>query len=207
MPVETQESTKQGLGVRLEGKDTILFKFYFSDRALVPDGIPEKDSHDHIWKQQADQRHEDEAVAKGVQVINQRQGKVDTGIAVFGKNGINNVQVGMIRTGLTNNLFRLVDAHWFEKKAFLGKKTQYVVVLSFKKGAEEVLDLKKKTTYAIRALANMVWGQCHVWDNPNGTATINLTSRQQCAPKKALVTRDRVIVSEEVVKLVEEGGE
>lgn len=118
-----------------------------------------------------------------------RLGRVDTGELIFGNEPMASAE--LVRRGLTNAGFRLVDAHWFEKVMPAGRPTKYVVNLTYVKGAT-IAQHDRETTEAMRALASTAWF-CHVWLNPGGVVTANFVGLQDGSAKQELVVRNKML--------------
>jgi hypothetical protein len=185
---------------KLEGKDLVV-KFFFTNPAHIPAGIEQKN------------RKEDEvldfarnAMAKNKEVGaygRLREGRVDTGTPIA--NNLPMTQPAMLRRGLAANGYKLVDAHWF-RKVQEGKTTKFVVVLSFKHGADENIDLGRKTLEAIRKLSNTLWF-CHVWENEKNF-TVNFVGLQQgTKPSYSIVAREGSLSAVSSFAIVEEDDE
>ncbi len=178
-----------------------MMKFFFTSKKHLPAGIEEKT------------RKSDEEIDFGRNVMAKnkelgaygriREGRVDTGTQVA--NNLPMTQPAMLRRGLASQGYRLVDAHWF-RKTQEGKTDKYVVVLSFKHGAEENIDLGRKTLDAIRKLARTLWF-CHIWQNEKNF-TVNFVGLQQgTKPSYSVVSREGSISAVSSFAIVEEEDE
>ncbi len=184
---------------KLAGKD-IIIKFFFTNPAHIPAGIEQKN------------RKADEVIdfARNVTANKEigaygriREGRVDTGTQVA--NNLPMTQPAMLRRGLASQGYRLVDAHWF-RKVQEGKTTKFVVVLSFRHGAEESIDLGRKTEDAIRKLANTLWF-CHIWQNEKNF-TVNFVGLQQgTTPSYSVVARGGELSAVSSFAIVDEDDE
>lgn len=196
--------------------DRVLVKYFFTNERHIPAGIPEKG---RASDEEMDQRHAVFAIVKGMvdkaSVGRIRPGRVDTGQHIFDK--LENVQVATLRRGFTNAGYVLVDAHWFwNPPKGQGQQSKAVVCLTFGRvdDVSQVPDLPRRTLEALRELARTTWQFCHVWNNPNGVATVNLVGRRwddrnQCyqPPRHALVVRDRTLCAIPVQQEVSESEE
>ena len=196
--------------------DRVLVKFFFTNPKHIPTGIPERgrdtdaamDTAHAMWAKV----HEMAELAKQGRI---RPGRVDTGTQVI-KN-LPDVQVATLRRGFANSGYVLSSAHWYVNPAKeQGKQPKAVVCLTFSRVAHvnEVPDLPRKTLDALRELAKTTWQFCHVYNNPDGCATVNLMGRRwddknQCyfAPRNALVVRDGQLRAIEVAESVSEETE
>jgi len=190
----------------------VLVKFHFTNKKHVPAGIR---WIDRPTDQTVDDVHAQQAVAAGLfdqgTVGRVRPGRVDTGRHVV--DNCPDVQLAVLRRGLTNVGFRLEDVHAFEKLADPRNKPKVIVVLTFVRNDNGV-ELTRPTLEALRGLGRSTWQYCHVWDNPNGVVTINLVGRRwddknQCylPPRHALVVRDWKLQVKSVTEEVAESQE
>lgn len=195
------------------GVSVFLVKFYFTNSAHLPPGIPGKDrpSNDEM-----DAYHASIMACLGEQAKNAigriREGRIDTGECVIQNAPL--VQVGVLRRGFAANRLRLLDAHWFEQEARQsGHKPKYVVCLTFAEvrsvAGGEFPKLPRATEDALRVLANTTWQFCHVWDNtPIPISTINCVGRQPDAvPRHAIVVRGKVVQAIAVTARIQEADE
>lgn len=185
---------------KLEGKD-IIVKFFFTNQARLPAGIEEKKRKtDAALDFARNVTAKDKEIGAYGRI---RDGRVDTGMQVA--NNLPMAQPAMLRRGLASQGYRLVDAHWFKKEE-QGKTTKFVVVLSFKQGAEESIELGRKTEDAIRKLANTLWF-CHIWKNQSNF-TINFVGLQQgTKPSYSIVARGGELSAISSFAIVEEDDE
>ena len=205
---------QNALNLNGSGPSRVIVKFAFTNPKHIPNGIEQKQRG---TDQEVDGQHMAKAYAAGqgeqAKIGRHREGRVDSGEPVI--QNLDMVQVAMIRVGLTNNGYRLSDTHYFIKKATkTGHKDKYMVVLTFDRNATDTATLPESTTRAIRELANTTWQFCHVWDNPDGTATVNLVGRQwddarqsYRDPKHALVVRNHELCAVPVTAHVDEVDE
>lgn len=201
--------------------DRVLVKFNFTNPKHIPAGIPEKaregdkevDSQHAIWAAV-------NGMAEKAQVSRKREERVDSGEHVI--DNLLNVQVAALRSGFANNDFVIADAHWFRhqpnKRAGQSHspKPKFVVCLTYRavEPSEKIPKLLRKTVEALRELANTTWKYCHVWNNPDGCATVNMVGRswndkEQCydTPQNAIVVRDKTLKAIAVETSVSEDEE
>lgn len=189
--------------------DRVIVKFTVTNPKHIPEGIPalnevksdaEKDAENSQFAYARDLFEE-------AKVGRERVGRVDTGVKVV--DGAVDVQAAMLRVGLVNAGYQLMDAHHFQKDR------RFIICLTFgNTGDRPKAVLSRKTQEAMRALAKMVWGQAHVWLNPDRTATINLGIRRwdepnqrYFPPQNALVVRNRQVIVAPVQAEVAEEAE
>lgn len=168
---------------KLAGKD-IIIKFFFTNPAHIPAGIEQKNRKpDEVIDFARNVMAKDKETADYGRI---REGRVDTGTQMA--NNLPMTQPAMLRRGLASQGYRLVDAHWF-RKVQEGKTTKFVVVLSFKFGAEESIELSRKTEDAIRKLSRTLWF-CHIWQNEKNF-TVNFVGLQYpTRPSYTIVARE-----------------
>ncbi len=178
------------VGIILADNDAVLVKFHFNNPRMIPQGlraIDRKSERELLEKRQR------ERVGRGYEIL---------------KN-IQKTQVALLRKGLAANSLRLVDAHVYENRK-PGKTTKHVVVLSFRRISEieEVYEVPTEGLEALRALSIQAVWTCHVWQNPNRVAVVELVQRQpEVVPCHALVTRSGKIVAEPTERYYEEEEE
>jgi hypothetical protein len=123
----------------------------------------------------------------------------------------NHTQASLIRVGLANNGFYLADARSYRKhepdrvlKYY--NRPKRCVVLEFRRNIDGAIPLDSVTQDEVRALANLSWAECFVWDNtqveplpghkPDRSVTINCRGPERdMKPKRMLAIRDGSIVS------------
>ena len=202
-----QQAVDQSRSSRvLAGKDVVLVKFAFTNPKHIPQGI---DRITRLSNQFMDAMNRGRAEESGNKRLGRegrfREGRVDTGYPIV--NNLPFVQAALIRCGLANNDYKLVDAHWFRKEGQRGHQPKFMVCLSFKKGASENIELSRKTLDAVRQLANTVWNFCHVWQNTNNF-TVNFVGRMPDGkPHYALRVSEGEFVTDEVKELIHEALE
>lgn len=194
--------------IDLGSVDKVLIKFQFTNGERVPEGIYRFTTSEQLMDKRHAQRAQQGGYGQLAQVGRVRAGRVDTGICLTPHGtGINYVQAGLVRRGLTNVQFPLRQCHskWYPDKKYHGSNNKEflgngkdVVTLGFQQGEfydpaigdkdpnwknqHEQLN-RSSTTEAIRALARITWGICHIWFNPNErSATINLSHIELDAP-------------------------
>lgn len=199
--------------------DRVLVKFYFCNRKHIPDGIPERERD---TDRQVDEEHATWAIihqmAEKAMVGRVRRGRVDTGEHIV--DNLGDAQVATLRRGFTNAHYLLADAHWFEAPAKeKGRQPKFVVCLTFSRvdidiNNGHIPELPRRTLNALRELANSTWQFCHVWNNPDGVATINCVGRRwnekfqtYYPPKNAIRVMNGEIVAIPVTKIVAEAEE
>lgn len=208
-------------------------KFGFTNPSHLPHGIPERQIRNgqsgsgivrqprpdqvpvRTGDQVVDQIHQGGKYTGGDQSLGEigrvREGRVDTGKPVI--QNLEKVQVAMIRRGLANISFPLVNIHWFKQvPGGDPRKTRGVVAASFSDqtvtNAQQPLVINPEVQAALRALARVTWGFVHIWQNPNGVVTINCIHRRPDGrPRHALVVRDRTLTYVPVMDPIEEGLE
>ena len=192
----------------------VLVKFTLSNRSLVPRGIREVERQPDI---KIDMKHRLDALnlKLGRDVMRTgrfRAGRVDTGVPMIQDPGL--CHAALLRRGLANNGFRLVDLHYFRKPPAGDKswaKEKFIIVGSYEPPfSEDQVPLKVTDSIldALRALSAMTWNNCVVWDNPNASLTVNFGGRAANAiPKCAIRVQDGRIVSSPVTGFVCEEDE
>ncbi len=88
---------------------------------------------------------------------------VDSGVPVFGKDGLQDVSVFELLTELAT-VYNVVDIHLRPTKPG-GNPNMEVLVVSFSDG-EEAVGNTDAFQELLRFLTSSCWGHCHVWANP-----------------------------------------
>lgn len=184
--------------------ETVLVKFTFKNREFVPSGIPQVERQPDYRMDVLHQREAHKAGHGGLAHVGRvREGRVDTGGNVI--TTTRPAHSGVLRRGLANNGFHLVSLHWFTKTE--RDEPNYTVVACFGR-VPEGMQYTPSIIEALRELANMSWGRCYVWDNPNQVATINFVGYLKGqSPKQAVAVRDGDIVAVDVPKAMDEDEE
>lgn len=123
----------------------------------------------------------------------------------------NHTQASLIRVGLANNGFYLADARSYRKhepdtKIRYYNRPKRCVVLEFRRNVIGAIPLDSVTQDEVRALANLSWSECFIWDNtqaeplpghkPDRSVTINCRGPERdTKPKRMIAIRDGSIVS------------
>lgn len=135
--------------------------------------------------------HKEHAEKHGRQAYRFRKDVVDSGVPVFGTDGLVNVSVYEVFRELVET-YEIVDIRIQDTKPGKhgGNTHMKVLVVYFAHGEA------KKNTDAIdellRFLSSSRWGHCHVWANPPGQTgkvkdTVNISHREQdLQPERAL---------------------
>ncbi len=161
-------------GPVLNGHRRIDVKFTLRNLSEIPSGIENR------WRmneEALDTVHAANAVEMGraelAEVGRVREGRVDTGECVI--NNLMSVQVGTIRRAFTNNGFVLSEVFTYQHK----KSLKPVLVLRYLPKGEGVNSVAPPAfvTAALRVLGSAVWNLCNLWDNPDGSITINLNGK------------------------------
>ena len=207
---------KQATGTtatKIAGKK-VLVKFNFTNPARIPAGIPEKARLNDF---QIDHIHAQKAADMGNSELGQfgrvREGRVDTGEQMTPKNGLINTQVAIIRRSLAAKGFVLCALYYYKHEMTEpGRKAKFVVVLEFRESSTaltRVMRSSSEVVAAVRALSEMVWQFCHVWDNPDSSITVNLVGAQpeKFTPRHAVRVIDGQLVCVEVAEPVAEAEE
>lgn len=158
-------NTEQFKGsIPLNGKGascTILLRFFLTREEALPPGIPEKQPR---------------LSSMAREVVRQRM-DVGRGMPVIENMPL--VRVEALRQGLSRHSFVLTDVHYMVKER-QGKKTQFILNLSFEKNGTATAELSAEAETMLRDLAaNITWEWAHVWSNPSGVGVINLIGRRE----------------------------
>lgn len=122
----------------------------------------------------------------------------DTGIQVFGKYGLANVSLGEVHSDLLACGFILIGAAITQAPQVNQEtgeftdtnKQKWVVTAEYHlPGDELVQDLALVKRVEAFLASDRVFVAAHVWDNPDGSATVNLTGVQEGRPAKVNVLR------------------
>ena len=186
----------------------VRLKFNFTNLNRVPQGIKERPRHlDKFIDRQHAQGATQHGKAELGEIGRLRPGRVDTGNQVV--NNLPNVQVALIRKGLAATGLLLADAY-YQNHRQQGRADKWVVNLVFRTSdqVEQIKPLDRAALDGARALANTTWSYCHVFANPDGTATVNMVGlNPDHKPKHALVVRGRKIIPIAVNRGAEEEEE
>lgn len=104
--------------------------------------------------------------------------QADTGTEMFfeGKNG-NAISFIHLVDDLKESGYSLIDVFSYQKE---GDRMSFIC---FKFNKEKSAGFPKKVTDLLKVLCDKSWEHTHIWDNPNGSITINaahLTERNVC---------------------------
>lgn len=180
----------------LREMNVVLVRFHYSNEKQVPQGLRSLERPD-----------ESLLVQKRMRTLG-----VSTEDATHGKQVIQNlqrVQAAMIRKGLVNNGFRLMDAHTL-RQSHSGKTTKFITTLGFHRPVEgEVVpDISAEAQADLRNFASSAVYIAHVWVNPGGVVVIELMMRQpNVTPMHALVTEDGFLIAEPTEHAISEEEE
>jgi len=190
------ETKKRPSAINLAGAKVVVVKFYFTNPNLIPSGlrsIERPSEQELIEKRKKSMDVSNEAETRGYEAIN----------------NVKRTQVALLRTGLANNGFRLVDAHVFETRK-PGKSPKHVVSLGFRRldDGETAPEIPEEAKSGLRTLATAEVWYCHGWWNPNGVMVIdNVQGTSNVSPLHALVVRNGWIVAEPTTHLLGEQEE
>ncbi len=165
--------------------DVVLVKFSVNLRRaeeLVEVGIPVREVN---W-QERDRSHVAHAEAHDRQSHRYRENVADSGVPVFGTEGIADVAIARAYREL-NQEYGLRDVHLLPHR----NNRMFVLVLVFEKGAATISPSTEAAVLLARIL-NSTYGFVHVWVNPpqaDGRVvhTVNCSHRMDSAPKCLLL--------------------
>lgn len=163
--------------------DKVLVKANINPRWLekfTSQGVPLRTAN--FSKQEA--AHVADAQRVGRQAYAVRKNVADSGVPVFGKDGLQNALTVEAFEEICR-AYRLTDLHIFERR---DRGLMYVLCLTFEKGEGEKKDLPADVA---EFFAMSKWGFAHIWANPpkeDGTVvnTVNLSHRSDEAAKWSL---------------------
>lgn len=130
------------------------------------------------------QRHADEAAARGEDGYRFQRAdaaknvQADSGVPIYGPEGIQDASLGQVKGDLRTLGLRLASAHVFHKSGDIkGKGGQgrmmFTLVLEFRQAKGDSAPISDEALGAIMRLLARPYGFVHVWENPDGSWTIN----------------------------------
>lgn len=157
--------------------DTVLVKFFFTNEAHVPRGIPNVARKNDFAVDYKHMKAAKEAGADDLGAVGRhREGRVDTGEPVI--NDLHGVQASLLKDRLVNAGFAIKNLHWYKQER-AGRTPKFVVVCEFVRGVQTG-ELPPDVIAALDFLSHCARWTCHVWDNSQlgKPATINFVGRQ-----------------------------
>lgn len=141
--------------------DTVLYKFNLNEswsKKLLALGVPEKhpdfEAKEHKHIQHAQQYDRD--------AFRYRKDVADSGVPVFGKDGLRNVSMYEVLKELAA-VYEVVDIHIRPRRD--GNRWMNVLVVSFSHG-EKFISSDNAFQELLSFLSSSCWGYVHVWANP-----------------------------------------
>jgi hypothetical protein len=163
-------------------------KFIFTNRSLVPKGIPFRNAQPTEVR---DNAHAAAAIAAGAPALaaegRHREGRVDTGTPVWRNEHHTSVMWNAPQGSLRTAGYKLKDAFVIQRDG------KYTVTLVFDKAAKAD-NLKPESVPGVRTLFSKAWIS-HVWDNRD-TLTVNLVHVSDNRPRALYRTRGEELVLE-----------
>ncbi len=208
------------------GPGRIVVTFDFTNPRWIPRGIP---LVERPGDREVDSDHALGVIALGrpelAQLGRHRTGRVDTGIPII--RNLEGVHAAILRRGLTNCGYRLVDCHYCQhiprpKAGTRSRTPKWKVCLTFQWVGEGEFEgnlvqedgqpnYNGKTVAALRELANTTWAFAHVWDNRqagNNAVAINFVGRQpEAKPQHAIAVRHNRLTAVRVAQAIPEDEE
>ncbi len=165
----------------------IILKFFFPERSYKAASFEKMATlPTHIRDQMHAAKLEegDERASLG----RHRHNRVDTGDPLFGRHGLNEASVSMIRRSLQGGGYVIVDMHRFEQdNPRYGKQMVVCVTFRHKSLGETEVTPDQDQAVQLQFLSEQCWGQVHVWDNtltPANNFTVNCTVNMLDHPAK-----------------------
>jgi len=195
-----QKRWDDGMTVDIVGRpDAVEFKFNVNEKwasQLMTMGVELRQPD----FQAKEQKHIEHAEKHEREAFRYRKDIADSGVPVFGKDGLVNVSVYELFRELIE-AYEIVDIFLRPTKPG-GNQHMKVLVIYFshgeKRGNMEAIE------EVLRFLASSRWGHCHVWANPPGSTgkiknTVNTSHREpDKQPERVLRFNDGLFASEEV---------
>jgi hypothetical protein len=133
--------------------------------------------------QEREKKHTAQAQAHDRQPHRYRTDVADSGVPVFGPDGLNDVSLGRMFREIAERGYVLVDIHLLPHR-----KNQWakVLVMIFKEGTS--MDVPPSAAEPLRNIMGAVYGVVHVWANPpdkagNVVHTVNCITRRDAPPR------------------------
>lgn len=126
---------------------------------LIRAGVPVRERSAER-ERQLDAQHAQQAAETHRSDTRYRE-KPDSGVPVFGRDGITSVCVHPIWNELCNMGYRCTDVHMFRKEG----ETMYNLVMQFCRVGKAV-ELPAEAWSLLHDFLNVMWGFVHVWSNP-----------------------------------------
>ena len=177
--------------------DTVLYKFNLNKtwtERLTRLGVPIKEQ-DFVAKEAMHVAHA-EKHGRGAYVI--RKNVADSGVPVFGEEGLVNVSLYEVLKELVDE-YEIVDIHIQPRRD--RNRQMNVLVVSFSHGENAVTNTEALQEL-LDFLSSSCWGYCHVWANPpqdDGKVvhTVNSSHRKENKQPERILRFDEGLWAEE----------